>query len=362
MNSQNNSMNGMTDDDLKYCLNDDFFINDIEAYKFKNYLEKAKMKPEMKMLFGRFFQTGEICILAGKTGVGKSILAYQIADGISRGISILDQENEAGAQKVLYYDFELSEGNINKRFPLYEPNENFYRPDVTDIILKNEGVFNFQIVADDIDLLDAKIVIIDNISAIALRSTQDQDTALKLMKDATMLKRQKNVSILLVAHTPKLKETRPLELYDIAGSANIHNFIDNAIMIGKSSQDLNIRYVKQVKFRNTSESDDVLLLRINNNDWLHYDFEGYDDESKHLALDQSKEEVKKSKLREIAETVFENSSLSYIEFCNNYAKLYGKTSDNGKKIIHQLIRDDIIIKGSDGRKYIINKNGVSNEE
>lgn len=345
----------MTDDDLNAIINNDTTI--LKDYTFANYLEKAKMKPDMKMIFGSFFQTGEICILAGKTGVGKSILAYQIADGISKGISILNKEMEIEPQKVLYYDFELNESHIKKRFYNYIPSENFFRPDVKELLLKNAGIFDFNIINNDIEHTGAKVIIIDNITAIALKSTQDQDTAMNLMKQATMLKMEKDVSILFLAHTPKLKENKPLELYDIAGAGHIHNFIDNAIMIGKSSQDINRRYIKQVKNRNSIENDNCLIVDITNKDWLHYEFVGYEKEEKHLQLNPEKEQAKRMRLIEIAENIIGKSALNYTDFCNQYAKQYGKTFDNGKKIISQLINKNIIIQDFHN-KYIINRNEV----
>lgn len=331
---------------------------DIESYTFKNYLEKAKMKSDMKKMFGSYFQTGELCFLAGKTGVGKSILAYQIADGLSKGLSILGQPNETEPQRVLYYDFELNERNIKLRFTDYEPNDNFLRPDITDILIENDGQFNFDIIANDIEITNANVVIIDNISAIALKSTQDQDTAMNIMKSAKLLQREKDISLLIIAHTPKLKETRPLELYDIAGSSHLHNFIDNAVMIGKSATEMNIRYLKQVKNRNDIENDKVLKIEIVNNDWLQFENRGYDNETNHLILNPDKEEKRKTKLIDIAENLIGNSEISYTDFCYKYAEQYQKTIENGKKIIGQLVSSNLIIKNADG-KYIINQNEIS---
>ena len=49
------------------------------------WMTEAKETPVPKMLFGQFWFEGELCILFADTNVGKSILAVQIADGISRG-------------------------------------------------------------------------------------------------------------------------------------------------------------------------------------------------------------------------------------------------------------------------------------
>ncbi len=49
------------------------------------WLKDAGQRPAPKMLFGEFWFEGEICILFADTNVGKSILAVQIADALSRG-------------------------------------------------------------------------------------------------------------------------------------------------------------------------------------------------------------------------------------------------------------------------------------
>lgn len=348
-------MRTINDTELTTILNDGNVSID---YSFSNFLNEAKMKPDMKMMFGQYFHEGEICILAGKTGTGKSTLAYTIADGISKGNSILEQANECEPQKVLFYDFELTERNIKKRFFQYEPNENFLRPDMTKILLQHDGQFNFDIIEDDILQTGAKVIVIDNISAIVLRSLQDADTSLQLMKDATNLKNKMDVSILLIAHTPKLRETRPLELYDIAGSSHLHNFIDSAVMVGKSSQDVNLRYIKQVKSRNAGEMDNVMTVEINPENWLHFDYVGMSPESEHLQYDDLKAEQKRNELIEIAESIIGNREISYNDFCSKYAEQFGKSQETGKKIHKQLKQMNLIIKNSDDRKWIINRNEI----
>ena len=49
------------------------------------WLEQAKTTPIPEMLFGEFWHEGEICILFADSNLGKSILAVQIADSISKG-------------------------------------------------------------------------------------------------------------------------------------------------------------------------------------------------------------------------------------------------------------------------------------
>jgi hypothetical protein len=55
---------------------------------FSSWLHKAKAKPPVTPLFDAFWLKGELAFLFGSTGVGKSILAVQIADAIAKGAKI----------------------------------------------------------------------------------------------------------------------------------------------------------------------------------------------------------------------------------------------------------------------------------
>jgi RecA-family ATPase len=324
---------------------------------FNEYLEKAKKASDLKKMFGDFCHAGEIIIIAGKAGVGKSTLAYTLADSIVRGNDVLQQINENEPLTVLFYDFEMNERHIKKRFSEYKTTSNFYRPDVSQMLLESDGVFNFDMVEDGIIETDAKIVIIDNISAIAVKTTSDLQTSLELIKRAIMVKNKYDVTIIFVAHTPKISENRALNEYDIAGGSSIINLVDSAVIINKSCKDVNIRYIKSVKNRSSQELDKVLVCEIKNERWLHFEYDGWDDEKNHLpAINQEKIDKKADKLRDICFKMFElKNEYNYCEFCNEYANLFKQSVENGKKIINKLLRENLIIKNPDG-KYIMNEN------
>ncbi|QEM14496.1 AAA family ATPase [Mucilaginibacter rubeus] len=69
-----------------------------------------------QMLFGNFWLQGELCILFADTNMGKSLLAVQLADSISRGEPIAPFALGADASPVLYIDFELSGKQFEQRY------------------------------------------------------------------------------------------------------------------------------------------------------------------------------------------------------------------------------------------------------
>ena len=69
------------------------------------WIEDSKNKPIPKMLFGELWFEYELCILFADTNLGKSILAVQIGNSISKGECIPGFKFEAKRQPILYIDF-----------------------------------------------------------------------------------------------------------------------------------------------------------------------------------------------------------------------------------------------------------------
>ncbi len=95
---------------------------EIPVHKFflirpaNEWMAMTRGLPILKKLFGDFWFESELAVLFAETNAGKSILAVQIADSISRGVDISPFVCDAGAQKVLYFDFELSERQFFIRY------------------------------------------------------------------------------------------------------------------------------------------------------------------------------------------------------------------------------------------------------
>ena len=70
------------------------------------WLEDASKRPIPNMLFSELWYEGEICILFADTNLGKSILAVQISNSISKGEQIHGFKLEAQKQPILYFDFD----------------------------------------------------------------------------------------------------------------------------------------------------------------------------------------------------------------------------------------------------------------
>lgn len=258
------------------------------------WIEEAKNKPVPKMLFGELWFEGELCILFADSNVGKSILAVQIADSISKNKEIAPFKLEAEKHAVLYLDFELGSKQFETRysknfdehyyfdngFIRIEQNSDADLPPNTDYHTYVLNSLEWSIVNTG-----AKTIIIDNLTYLTSGNESAKD-ALPLMKKLKALKSKYDLSMLVLAHTPKRDLSKAITKNDLAGSKMLMNFCDSSFTIGQSSADSSLRYIKQIKQRNTEEiygAENVCVCQIaKSHNFLEFEFLDFDEERTHL--------------------------------------------------------------------------------
>ena len=259
------------------------------------YIEIAKNRPIPNMLFGEFWFEGEICILFADTNLGKSILAVQIGNSISTGISTCGLRIETPPAKILYFDFELSDKQFENRYSTdykdhFKFSDNFLRAEIDpnsydDSKFKSTEEHLYYSLEESIKSHDVKILIIDNITYLKNDNEKSKD-ALPLMKLLKELKTRYDLSILVLAHTPKIDIYKPLNKNHLSGSKMLMNFCDSSFAIGQSSQETGLRYLKQIKQRSTEEiysCENVIICKIEKvESFLQFSFIGYGNELDHL--------------------------------------------------------------------------------
>ena len=258
------------------------------------WIEDAKARPIPKMLFGELWFENEVCILFADTNLGKSILAVQAGESIASGKSTCGLKNEVEAQKILYFDFELSDKQFENRYSNdyaehYQFPSNFIRAEINDEFMCNniadfEKEFIKSLEASIIEN-DFKVIIIDNLTYLKNETEKAKD-ALSLMKELKALKNKHNLSMLILAHTPKRDSSKPLTKNDLSGSKMLINFCDSSFSIGESHSDKNLRYIKQIKQRNTEQiydAENVCVCQIDKpNNFLLFEFVNFGKEWEHL--------------------------------------------------------------------------------
>lgn len=248
------------------------------------WMDEAKCRPIPKKLYRELWYENELCIFFADTNIGKTIKAVQI------GIEI------AQTQPVLYFDFELSDKQFENRYSdnytnHYRFPESFLRVEINpnSEIPDNqtfEQYLNYSLEKSIIDT-GSKIVIIDNITYLRNETERAKD-ALPLMKELKALKNKYNLSILCLAHTPKRDLSKPITRNDLQGSKMLINFCDSCFAIGESFKDKRLRYLKQIKARNTEiiyDSDNVMVYEIvKPTNYLHFEFVDFGTEQEHLKI------------------------------------------------------------------------------
>ena len=258
------------------------------------WIEQAKTRPIPKMLFGEFWFEGELCILFADTNLGKSILAVQIGNSISKGEQIRGFQLETTKQPILYFDFELSDKQFENRYSIkfeqhYNFDNNFIRVEINpDAVIPETQTFEDYLnhsLERSITETGAKVLIIDNLTYLKNETEKAKD-ALPLMKHLKALKNKYGLSILALAHTPKRDLSKPITRNDLQGSKMLINFCDSSFSIGESHSDKNLRYLKQIKQRNTEQiydAENVCICQIDKPfNFLQFEFVNFGTEREHL--------------------------------------------------------------------------------
>jgi len=265
------------------------------------WIEQAKNRPIPKMLFGQLWFENELCILFSDTNMGKSILAVQIGNSISKGEATKGFALEAEKQPVLYFDFELSDKQFELRY-----SDNFTNHYYFDSGFKRAEINPDSEIPTDIDFetylkqqlesripeTGTRVIIIDNITYLR-NGTETAKDALPLMKHLKALKAKYSLSVLVLAHTPKRDLSKPITRNDLQGSKMLINFCDSSFAIGESFTDKHLRYIKQIKQRNCElvyDTDNVGVCEISKpSNFLQFEFISYGTEKEHLKAPSEKD-------------------------------------------------------------------------
>ena len=258
-------------------------------------IEDAKNRPTPCKLFGQLWFEGEVEIMFADTNLGKSILAVQIADAISRGKGTMEMKMNAKPQMVLYCDFELSDKQFENRYRGDDGSHYSFSPNLMHVEV-NPDADDYPDGYDFEDYVkvslertvlqyNAKVIIIDNLTYLS-RETEKAKDALPLMKWLKSFARKYGLSILVLAHTPKRNLSNPITRNDLQGSKMLINFCDGCFAIGESTRGTNIRYIKEIKQRNEPiryDAENVIVCEIIKPDnFLHFSFLEWGCESEHL--------------------------------------------------------------------------------
>lgn len=233
--------------------------------------------PTPSFLYEGLWYEGEVACLFANSNLGKSIFAVQIAETI------------AASQPVLYLDCELSRKQFHIRYSNPDTGDYHHFPDsLYRAAIEPERIGSGSIEDTILENLEEiavskgiRVLIIDNLTFVCSDSEKG-DEASRFMKNLKRLQMCHGWSILVIAHTPKVKEGRITENH-LAGSKKLFNFFDTVFALGKSKDGNGFRYLKQLKVRSgefvyTEKNVAVYELVKADDGNLFFEFRNYDTE------------------------------------------------------------------------------------
>lgn len=225
---------------------------------------------DKRQLVGRLIGVEDICIIYSEPGLGKSVLAFQVAHDIALGIPSAVQPDEQGEhlpQAALYCDAEMSEDDYERRYPNFTQPENM-------LILRGFYFNNENEWLDDIEKRIFEIgaditVCLDNITgAFQLMNAEQMryfmEVRLRQIQDKAKSKGF-HVTFIVLAHTTKEGI--------LAGTSNFQNFATTIIHL-KPGADEYHNEMEIDKCRNYGEMRGKhFLLRRSEVGFKHFELE-----------------------------------------------------------------------------------------
>ena len=255
-------------------------------------IDEAHLLPPLVPLYPDIVLEGDLSIIFGQSGVGKTIFAMQIARYIA--------EN---GKRLLYVDCEMTPRQLGNRYKTANFPPTFLRAEMdrehpADDVLKG--------IEEVAAANHVEVVFIDNITALGQSLDRSADAG-ALMASLNTLKKKYNWTLVVLNHIPKMYSgNQALSLPAMQGSAKLNQLIDDAIGIAQSSKDPNLVYVKQCKWRNgelTMGEERVALFerRKDEDGNLGFFSRGFSTEREHLKDESDNDREKlKAQVRDYA--------------------------------------------------------------
>lgn len=183
----------------------------------QNLKQQIQSIGTVEKIFGKLWFMGDICVLFSDSNIGKSTLANDIVFGIlQKGWDFFGENSESCTVKeplnVIYYDFETSDKQYIVKYRNM-PDVNFSR--ITMDYFDANFSFDAEDVAGNIKTMirddSHNIIVVDNLSAIEGMAAggfkKIREFVYKLKRIITL---NGNTSILLLGHTVKRNQTKPI--------------------------------------------------------------------------------------------------------------------------------------------------------
>lgn len=247
---------------------------------FRDWVAEGRITKAPAELAGCLWRAGEVGLLVGETGSGKSLLAVEIADRISRHYPSELLDCNAGEMDVLYVDLEMNARQLVQRYSYEpipgEPPEDYefssrlhrLQIDPLEFITRytpqeaaKAFVTKLAAVASE---TNAQVIVIDSITALK-RSYYGASELMPVIRRLRHLAELRGLSILMTATIAKRDHAQPLTLADLGGLRLAARCVETVFAIGRGGKYTNVRYVKHLSSRNSQviyDKNGVLSFKI----------------------------------------------------------------------------------------------------
>jgi KaiC/GvpD/RAD55 family RecA-like ATPase len=290
-------------------------------------MEHGQAAAVPRRLYDELWREGEMAVLYGEAGTGKSLLAMHIAQLISRGTGAGRGPNAARPQKVLYIDLKLTDEQFQMRYSAkagrgkserqtkHKFGDNLLRVGVDLARASSAGPLP-RVLANGIRRMikesGAKVVVLDSLSRLR-SSNQGSREEVPIMRELDRIRRELGVSILVVTNAVRRDAAKPIELYHLHASRVMASYADSIFALVKSRTADDGYYIKQVRSRSGEivyTEKRVLCLRlVRKGAFLGFADAGTRAEALHLELPKADREMEL--LKQIVELV--HAGLGYRE-------------------------------------------------
>jgi RecA-family ATPase len=241
---------------------------------------QEQLQPLEVIVEGLMHKTG-LAMIAGSPGVGKSLLAMNLALAIASDKEKFLHYNIERHGKVLWIDYEMTKSEFVSRLqkiPI-EPKPDHFKflldaPNITDKKF-------LEVLSSIIEEEQPLLVVIDNITTSHGGDENAAKDVRNILRPLQLLAKQYDINFLLVHHFRKHVRFETLNLDMIVGSGTFARLLHSALLMHESSKDTSIRIVKAAKLRNWPQQWKQ-TFGIQLQDDLTFDYIGEVDEQEHL--------------------------------------------------------------------------------
>jgi hypothetical protein len=226
------------------------------TYTWKD-LKAFKLDPKKHLAGNGFLKKGAATLLTGGTGIGKSVLAEQIAACVAAGSPILEKISVKKPSRVLYVQAENDDEVLSRDFKsiakTLKLNQTLLGKHLRIIHAFGIGGSDFGLWLDEIIAGASKqpdLVVVDPYqSYVGSVNINDSTSFLSWREEVEKVMKRLDFALLLVAHTPKPKDTKKwtvLEsVYLAAGTSALANWVRTSCELTLSDEQ---RFIFKLRF------------------------------------------------------------------------------------------------------------------